>query len=75
MPHLNATGGLNILGFSQLTMLVQDEFSNGVPVAFCITGSETADIKKLKVVKQHWVVFTLLQTLHQDAHRVNITPG
>ena len=46
MPHLDATGGLNILGFSQLTMLVQDEFGNGVPVAFCIAGSETADVIK-----------------------------
>ena len=42
MPHLDATGGLNILGFPQLTMLVQDEFGNGVPVAFCIAGSECA---------------------------------
>jgi len=46
MPHLDATHGLNTLGFPQLTMLVQDEFGNGVPVAFCIASAETSEIIK-----------------------------
>ena len=45
---MDAAYGINSYGFAQITVLVQDEFGNGVPCAFLISSSEdAAAIKKI----------------------------
>jgi hypothetical protein len=43
LVHLDAVWGSNRYGFPMLCLLVQDDFGNGVPVAFCITNVEDSE--------------------------------
>lgn len=40
LMFMDAVWGTNRPGYAMLTLLVQDDFGNGVPVAFCISDTE-----------------------------------
>ena len=42
LAFIDAVFGMNSYGYPQLTVLVQDEFGNGVPVAFLVADTEDA---------------------------------
>lgn len=42
LVFMDAVFGLTIYGYPMLTLLVQDDFGNGVPVAFCISDKENS---------------------------------
>jgi len=44
LAFMDATYGLNSYGFIQVTLVVRDEFGNGVPVAACISSAENAAV-------------------------------
>ena len=43
LVFMDAVFGTNIYGYPMLTLLVQDDYGNGVPVGFCIAEYENAD--------------------------------
>lgn len=43
LVFLDATGGTNKYGYAFYTLLVQDDFGRGVPVAFMLTNSEAME--------------------------------
>lgn len=45
---MDAVFGMNQYGYALLTLLVRDDFGNGVPVAFCISDAED---------KERWLEF------------------
>ena len=44
LAFMDTTYGLNAYGFVQTTLVVRDDFGNGVPVAACITSAEDDSI-------------------------------
>jgi len=44
LVFLDGVYGMNKYGYPQLNLVVRDEYSNGVPVAFCIADKEDADV-------------------------------
>ncbi len=51
LVFLDATGGTNKYGYMFHTLLVQDDFGRGVPVAFMVSASETTEVTKLFLEK------------------------
>jgi hypothetical protein len=47
LVFLDATGGTNKYGYMLFTLLVQDDYGRGVPVAFMVSNSEDADVIKV----------------------------
>jgi hypothetical protein len=43
LAFLDAVHGLTSHGYPMYTLLVRDEFGNGVPVGFLVTDDESAD--------------------------------
>jgi hypothetical protein len=56
MVHLDGTGGTNKNGFWLATLLVVDEYGNGVPVDSLITSSEGAQVHEDFLVKMREAV-------------------